>query len=167
MVIRATTRALSSKKMLEHEAVFKNQVCELHRLYRIQRDMMEEAKRREIYKNRASMEPASSSTFHGSQLPLDEARKWHMAGFPLFNSNYGRTTISGVGIVSSPLSCVQPVQLPSDDYIDIQEMGISKEYKESNASGYALNCNLNSGPESSLKLFLGSRGLKGSPNVFG
>ncbi|GFP87320.1 hypothetical protein PHJA_000875700 [Phtheirospermum japonicum] len=180
------------QKMLEHEAVFKNQVCELHRLYRIQRDMMEEAKRKEINKNRASMEPASSSTFHGSQLPLDEARKWHMAGFPLFNSNYGRTSISGVEIVSSPLSCVHPgqlpfqngptvkdsegprpfkvrktlfdLQLPADDYIDIQETGISKEYKESDASGYARNCNLNSGPESSLKLFLGGRGLKGSPN---
>ncbi|KAL3636211.1 hypothetical protein CASFOL_020758 [Castilleja foliolosa] len=179
------------QKMLEHEAVFKNQVCELHRLYRIQRDMMEDARRKDINKTRASMEPASSSSFHGSKLPLDEARKWHMSGFPLFNSNYGRTSISGVEIVNSPMSCVQPgqlpfpngpiskdneglrpskvrktlfdLQLPADDYIDIQETKISKEYKESDLSGYALNCNLNSGPESSLNLFLGGRGLKGSP----
>ncbi|KAK4399836.1 hypothetical protein Sango_1089700 [Sesamum angolense] len=95
------------QKMLEHEAVFKNQVFELHRLYRIQRDMMEEAKRKELHRHRMSMEPASSSSLHGSQMPQEDARKWHMAGFPLFNSGYSRTSIPGVEIVNSPISCTK------------------------------------------------------------
>ncbi|KAI3467282.1 hypothetical protein Pfo_023945 [Paulownia fortunei] len=105
------------QKMLEHEAVFKNQVCELHRLYRIQRDMMEEVKRKELHRLRASMEPSSSSSLRGSQMPSEDARKWHMAGFPLLNSVYDRTSISRVEIVNSPMSCTkgnntQPGQFP-------------------------------------------------------
>ncbi|KAL6566448.1 hypothetical protein OROGR_002063 [Orobanche gracilis] len=95
------------QKMLEHEAVFKNQVCELHRLYTIQRDMMENSKRKEINEHRASMEPASSSSLHGSQVPLEEARKWHMADFPLLNTTYGRTSISGIKTVGSPTTCMK------------------------------------------------------------
>ncbi|KAL3644583.1 hypothetical protein CASFOL_009763 [Castilleja foliolosa] len=169
------------QKMIEHEAVFKNQVCELHRLYGIQRDMMKEAKREEINKTRAAMEPASSSTFHESQLKLDEAREWHMAGFPLFNSNCGSSPMSCVpgqlsfpnGSFSKDSEGPRPfkvrktlfdLQLPAADYIDIQETNNSKEYKETDTSGYARNCNFNSGPENSLNLFLGGRGLKGSPN---
>ncbi|KAH6763101.1 hypothetical protein C2S52_020534 [Perilla frutescens var. hirtella] len=105
------------QKMLEHEAVFKNQVLELHRLYRIQRDMMEDFKRNELHKDRASMEPASSSSLQGPQVPSEEARKWHMAGFPLSNSSYGRTSVAGVENFSSPTSCTKgntthPGQLP-------------------------------------------------------
>ncbi|KAL0296865.1 UNVERIFIED_CONTAM: hypothetical protein Sradi_6738600 [Sesamum radiatum] len=53
------------------------------------------------------MEPASSSSLHGSQMPQEDARKWHMAGFPLFNSGYSRTSIPGVEIVNSPMSCTK------------------------------------------------------------
>ncbi|KAI3452883.1 hypothetical protein Pfo_009546 [Paulownia fortunei] len=184
------------QKMLEHEAVFKNQVCELHRLYRIQRDMMEEVKRKELHKHRASMEPASSSSLQGSQLPTEDARKWHMAGFPLLNSSYGRTSISGVEIVNSPMSCTKgnttqlgqfpfqngstskdsealdprplkvrkklfDLQLPADEYMDTQEEENLQEYKESDISSYAPNCNPSSGPESSMQLFLGGHaGIK-------
>ncbi|GKC58966.1 actin-binding FH2 [Tanacetum coccineum] len=48
------------QKMLEHEAIFKNQVFELHRLYRRQRDMMEEVKRKEYHKHRMSVDASSS-----------------------------------------------------------------------------------------------------------
>ncbi|PIN21930.1 hypothetical protein CDL12_05343 [Handroanthus impetiginosus] len=115
------------QKILEHEAVFKTQVCELHRLYRIQRDMMEEVKRKELHKNRTSMEPASSSSFQGSQMPSEDARKWHMAGFPLLNSSYGRTSVSGVEIVNSPMSCTkgnsnkQPSQFPFQNGSDSKD----------------------------------------------
>ncbi|PIN02465.1 hypothetical protein CDL12_25028 [Handroanthus impetiginosus] len=95
------------QKMLEHEAVFKNQVHELHRLYRIQRDMMEEVKRKEVHRLRVSMEPSSSSSLRGSQVPSEDARKWHMAGFPLSNPGYDRTPNSRVEIVNSPMSCTK------------------------------------------------------------
>ncbi|KAL2546706.1 Plant protein of unknown function [Forsythia ovata] len=95
------------QKMLEHETIFKNQVHELHRLYRIQRDMMEEIKRKELHKHRASIEPSSSSNLHGSQMPSKDARNWHVPGIPLLNSGYGRTSMSGFEIVNSPLSCTK------------------------------------------------------------
>ncbi|KAL1551095.1 hypothetical protein AAHA92_18980 [Salvia divinorum] len=104
--------------MLEHEAVFKNQVSELHRVYRIQRDMMEEYRRKELHRIRPSIEPLSSSSHGGPQVQSEEARKWHMTGFPMLNSNYERTSISGIEITNSPMSCtkgntkVQPGQFP-------------------------------------------------------
>ncbi|KZV32345.1 hypothetical protein F511_22602 [Dorcoceras hygrometricum] len=94
------------QKMIEHETVFRNQVHELHRLYRIQRDMMEEVKRKEFHVQLASIEPSSSSS-QGFQRPSNDARKWHMAGFPLSNSGHGRTSILGVEVVTSPVSCTE------------------------------------------------------------
>ncbi|XP_022887544.1 uncharacterized protein LOC111403322 [Olea europaea var. sylvestris] len=94
------------QKMLEHEAIFKNQVYELHRLYRTQRNMMEEIKKNELCKHWTVMEPSSSSsTLHGSQMPSNDARKQQMMGFPLLHSGHGRTSVSGVEIVNSPSSC--------------------------------------------------------------
>ncbi|CAI9761812.1 unnamed protein product [Fraxinus pennsylvanica] len=94
------------QKILEHEAIFKNQVYELHRLYRTQRNMMEEIKKNELCKHQTMMEPSSSSSsLHGSQIPSEDARKQQMTGFPLLHSGHGRTSVSGVEIVNSPLSC--------------------------------------------------------------
>lgn len=95
------------QKMLEHEAIFKNQVYELHRLYQIQRDMMEDIRRKEIHKRQMSIEPSSSSSLLGSQMPSEDAGKWHMPAFPLANSVYPRPSMSGAEIVSSPLSCTK------------------------------------------------------------
>ncbi|GFQ02057.1 hypothetical protein PHJA_002349600 [Phtheirospermum japonicum] len=116
------------QKMLEHEAIFKNQVFELHRLYRIQRDMMDQFKRKESHHLRASMEqPSSSSSLRGSQLPSQDARKWHMAGFPLLHSGYDRTSISGLEIENSPMSCTkgynptQPSHFPFQNGASLKE----------------------------------------------
>ncbi|CAI9785268.1 unnamed protein product [Fraxinus pennsylvanica] len=95
------------QKMLEHETIFKNQVHELHRLYRIQRDMMEEIKRKELHKHQASIEPSSSSNLQGSQMPTKDARDWHMQGISLLNSGYGRVSMSRFEIVNSPVSCTK------------------------------------------------------------
>ncbi|KAA8529377.1 hypothetical protein F0562_033824 [Nyssa sinensis] len=93
------------QKMLEHDAIFKNQVKELHRLYRIQRDMMDEIKRMELHKHRMPIETSSSSTLLASQMPSEDARKWHIASFPLANSVSARSSMSGAEIINSPLSC--------------------------------------------------------------
>lgn len=92
------------QKMLEHEAIFRNQVMELHRLYRIQRDMMDEFRRKEMHKLRSSVEPSCSSSHLGSQVPPQDVRKWHITNFPLENSGYTRPSTSGTEIVNSPLS---------------------------------------------------------------
>ncbi|CAH9128960.1 unnamed protein product [Cuscuta epithymum] len=94
------------QKMLEHEAIFKNQVIELHRLYRIQRDMMQEVKRKEP--NRMSVEPSSSSSIRGSQFPSEDTRKWHMTSLPLAHSNYyARASTCSTEMMNSPLSYVK------------------------------------------------------------
>ncbi|PHT33710.1 hypothetical protein CQW23_25510 [Capsicum baccatum] len=90
------------QKMLEHEAIFRNQVVELHRLYRIQRDMMDELRRKEMHKLRSSMEPSCSSSHLGSQVPSEDVRKWHIQNFPLENSSYTRPSASGTEIINSP-----------------------------------------------------------------
>ncbi|KAL3336513.1 hypothetical protein AABB24_029252 [Solanum stoloniferum] len=101
------------QKMIEHEGIFRNQVVELHRLYRIQRDMMDEFKRKEMHKHRSSMEPSCSSSHLGPQVPSEDVRKWNIANFPLENSSYTRPSTSGTEIVNSPFSsskgdCLQP-----------------------------------------------------------
>lgn len=40
-------------------------------------------------------------------MQSEEARKWHMTGFPMLNSTYERTSISGVEIANSPMSCTK------------------------------------------------------------
>ncbi|XP_055818624.1 uncharacterized protein LOC129887527 isoform X2 [Solanum dulcamara] len=92
------------EKMLEHESIFKDQVVELHRLHRIQRDMMDEIKREELHRRRTSMDPSSSSSHLGSQLPSEDARKWHITSFPSANSGCARTSKSGTEVVNSSLS---------------------------------------------------------------
>ncbi|KAG5603520.1 hypothetical protein H5410_025012 [Solanum commersonii] len=108
---RTTTNAypgydkdILKQTMLEHEAIFRNQVVELHRLYRIQRDMMDEFKRKEMHKYRSSMEPSCSSSHLGPQVPSEDVRKWHIANFPLENSSYTRPSTSGTENVNSPFS---------------------------------------------------------------
>ncbi|XP_047319110.1 uncharacterized protein LOC124922424 [Impatiens glandulifera] len=71
--------------MLEHEAIFKRQLVELHCLYKIQRDMMEEARRKDIiHKHRTTMgmmmmipqeASSSSSPFSAWNSPLSCSNK--------------------------------------------------------------------------------------------
>ncbi|KAJ8569993.1 hypothetical protein K7X08_006570 [Anisodus acutangulus] len=92
------------QKMLKHEAIFRNQVVELHRLYRIQRDMMDEFRRKEMHELRSSMEPSCSSSHLGSQVPSEDVRKWHITKLPLENSSYTRPSTSDAEIVNSLFS---------------------------------------------------------------
>ncbi|XP_058769350.1 uncharacterized protein LOC131643213 [Vicia villosa] len=89
------------RMMLEHEAVFKNQVCELHRLYRIQRDLMSDFDRKELHRNQI---PAEASF---SQVTSEDGRKWHVSGFPAGNSAYAKASVSDAAGVHSPLGSIQ------------------------------------------------------------
>ncbi|KAK8487429.1 hypothetical protein V6N11_050405 [Hibiscus sabdariffa] len=93
--------------MLEHEAIFKNQVSELHRLYRIQRELMDEIKRKDLQKNRIPIEPSLSSSLLASQITTEEAIKWNIPSFPAANSLYCRPPVSGIEDTHSPLSSVK------------------------------------------------------------
>ncbi|KAK1362040.1 hypothetical protein POM88_046514 [Heracleum sosnowskyi] len=95
------------QKMIEHEMVFKNQVCELHRVYRVQREMMEEAKRRELYHHHRSIDTSLSSSILPSQMPSDEVRARQTPSFPLGNPSCIRPPILGSEVSDSPSSCTK------------------------------------------------------------
>ncbi|XP_075522173.1 uncharacterized protein LOC142555274 isoform X2 [Primulina tabacum] len=164
------------RKMLEHETVFRNQVHELHRLYRIQRDMMEEVKKKEFHLQ-ASIEPSSSSSLRGSQKPSEDAQKWQMIGFPTTNSAYGRATILGVEVANSPMSCTigndtQPSQFPfkngssskDREGLDSRPLKVRKklfdlhrpaeEYEDTEEGGGHFEHNSTTSAKSSMKLVL-------------
>ncbi|CAF2258745.1 unnamed protein product [Brassica napus] len=79
------------RTMLQHEAVFKSQVLELHRVYGIQKDMMDELKRKQFNKELFPVEASCSS-----QATNDDVRKWKTPSFPLANSVYDRPSMSVV-----------------------------------------------------------------------
>lgn len=93
--------------MIEHEAIFKNQVYELHRLYRIQRDLMDEFKRKELHKNQMAVETSLSSSPLASQITSEDARKWHLPSFPPANSGFARPSVSCVEDIHSALSSMK------------------------------------------------------------
>ncbi|CBI27248.3 unnamed protein product, partial [Vitis vinifera] len=124
--------------MLEHEAIFKDQVHELHRLYRKQRNLMDEIKRKELHKQRVPVETSLSSSPLSSQMPSEEARKWHIPGFPLINSVCARNSSPAGPVQFQNGGCSKDcevlesrptklrrkmfnLQLPADEYIDTEE----------------------------------------------
>ncbi|GMJ09554.1 hypothetical protein like AT1G13940 [Hibiscus trionum] len=114
--------------MLEHEAIFKNQVSELHRLYRIQRELMDEIKKKDLQKNQIPIEPSLSSSLLASQITTEEAIKWNIPSFPLAKSLYGRPPIYGIEDTHSPHSSVNgssiqtsPISGGNTKDVDVQE----------------------------------------------
>lgn len=139
----ATTDACSvhdkdvvKRMMLEHEAIFKNQVYELHRLYRIQRDLMNDFRRKELLRNQMPVEASFSSGPLTSQVTTEDGRKWHVSGFPVANSAYAKTTVSGAVGVQSPLGSVQGISnqagpFPSPDGCSLKDVGMLESTRPS------------------------------------
>ncbi|KAF9626488.1 hypothetical protein IFM89_034422 [Coptis chinensis] len=160
------------RTMLMHEATFRNQVSELHRLYKIQRNMMEELKRKEVH-NYPLRGETSQSMYHSSQTPSDDAGKmWDISG----KSPCTRPSFSGIDLAQSPsklnssssqghiisngslkdcrlVDSSSPkqrrrfdLQLPADQYIDDEEGEHGEEEKVStldNNVNMSLGCGRN------------------------
>lgn len=152
--------------MLKHEAIFKNQVYELHRLYRKQRDLMDEVKRKDLNKHQIPLETSSSSSPFASQMPSEDARHLKIPGLPSVNS-----MIANAENIHSPLSFIRSsttqagysgknskdadgfdsrptkvrrkmfdLHLPADEYIDTEEEGEQTGApKVTNMSSYYLS----------------------------
>ncbi|KAJ8774607.1 hypothetical protein K2173_017053 [Erythroxylum novogranatense] len=98
---------LLKRTMLEHEATFKHQLYELHRLYQIQKDLMNEAERKEQNRDLIRFEGSLSSPLV-SQITFEDARKLHISSsFPLGNSACARPSASGIDDIHSPLSSMK------------------------------------------------------------
>ncbi|XP_074309674.1 uncharacterized protein LOC141644120 [Silene latifolia] len=87
--------------MLEHEAIFKDQVYELHRLYRVQRGLMDEVRRKDPLTWSMPNEASSSSSPLPSHLQFDAAQRWNGSSYPQGSPCSGRPLISGTDIVQS------------------------------------------------------------------
>ncbi|XP_023002787.1 uncharacterized protein LOC111496547 [Cucurbita maxima] len=148
------------QKMLEHEAIFKNQVFELHRLYRKQRDLMAKIKSTELCRNQLAVDSLLSSSPMTSQVTSEDGSRRNLPYFRVGNSSNARFSISGVEEVhSSMISSQKPfffslqndtrdvqvlesrptkfrrkvldLQLPADEYID-SEPDISSHHHNKN-----------------------------------
>ncbi|KAJ4961778.1 hypothetical protein NE237_021688 [Protea cynaroides] len=166
-------KEMLKQTMLKHEAIFRDQVFELHRLYKIQQDLMDELKRKEISKYGASVEPTRSSPFPSQMLSEVAPKMWE-------NPNI-RPSVSGTEDIQSTFSSIKennkqarPVlaqnggsskesklprkmidlQLPADEYIDSEEGEPIEEEKLSNHRV---------APESDVKLCLGNGGNPNRP----
>ncbi|GFY98409.1 pentatricopeptide repeat (PPR) superfamily protein [Actinidia rufa] len=121
--------------MLEHEAVFKHQVFELHRLYKIQRDMMDEIGRKEPHDHRMLMETSSSS----SPLSGCSSKDCEILEFR----------------PSKARKKLFDLQLPPDQYIDTEEGEQSLYDKTPDIEKYPPKINDKITSESSVKLNFG------------
>lgn len=84
-----------------------NQVYELHRLYRIQRDLMDEVKRKELLRNKIPVESSFSTGPLASQITTEDGQKWHISDYPMATSVGARPSISGVEGIHSPLGSIK------------------------------------------------------------
>ncbi|KAJ6768369.1 hypothetical protein OIU74_022102 [Salix koriyanagi] len=156
------------RTMLEHEAIFKNQLHELHRVYRLQRDLMDEIKRKELLKDRLPVETSFLSSPLPSQITSEDACKWNIPSFPLANSLCARPSTSGIEDIHSPLSSMkgssaQASPLPSQNGgaskdMEILESRPSKDENVSGVSSYASNRNHKIASQNERNLFLGNGG---------
>ncbi|KAA8547947.1 hypothetical protein F0562_004376 [Nyssa sinensis] len=90
------------KTILKHESIFRHQLQELHHLYKRQRDLMNEIRRREVLKHPISAETSQSKPFLSS---LEDANKtWNLSNFPFMDSIFGRPSTQATDSIQSPLS---------------------------------------------------------------
>ncbi|XP_076948343.1 uncharacterized protein LOC143620553 [Bidens hawaiensis] len=113
------------QKMLQHEAIFKNQVYELHRLYRRQRDLIEEIKikRKELYKYHVSIDTSSSSSLVASRKPCASFGA-EISNSPLSCSK-GSSSLKDCEVVDCRPSKVRKklfdLELPANEYTEPEE----------------------------------------------
>ncbi|CAL0331242.1 unnamed protein product [Lupinus luteus] len=99
----AYDKDILKQKMLEHEVTFKNQVFELHRLYRIQRNLMGEVNMKELHRNKIPVETSFSTGPLASQITSEDGKKRYTPGFPIGSLTCARPSISGFDGSHSPL----------------------------------------------------------------
>lgn len=105
------------------------QVYELHRLYRIQRDLMNEFRKKELQRNQIPVGASFSTGPSASQIMTEDGKKWHVSSFPEGNSTCAKTSISGVEGVHSPLGSIKGMSkqagpFPSPDGCSLKDVEV-------------------------------------------
>lgn len=100
-------KEMLKRTMLEHEAIFKKQVYELHRLYKIQKDLMEEIQKNGLYRfSTWAVKEKSSLSLSEAQSQVT-GRIWQMYNQPSLSSSQSRETTTGTNTNVSPISTLQ------------------------------------------------------------
>ncbi|XP_042449564.1 uncharacterized protein LOC122034385 isoform X2 [Zingiber officinale] len=82
-------KEILKRTILEHEAIFRKQICELHRLYRIQKDLMNEFQARNFNRSSVPAELSYSSSFSSQRWPEYTETISQMSGFPIGVTSWG------------------------------------------------------------------------------
>ncbi|CAL9088571.1 unnamed protein product [Musa textilis] len=87
-------KEMLKQMMLDHDTIFRNQVFELHRLYRIQKDLMNEFQTRRFYQ--ASMVAEASHSNCSSQMRTEcTGGMSDVSHFTIGDTSYGKTPVAG------------------------------------------------------------------------
>ncbi|OMP00963.1 hypothetical protein COLO4_12250 [Corchorus olitorius] len=90
--------------ILKHDSIFRQQLHELHRLYRIQRDMMSEIHSEEGNKPLIPVAAAQSNTFSPAFMSEDEQKRWRAEESHLSELSCFRLAPSGAHGIQPQLS---------------------------------------------------------------
>ncbi|URD94355.1 hypothetical protein MUK42_30479 [Musa troglodytarum] len=111
-------KEMIKRMMLEHEAIFRKQVYELHRLYRRQKDLMTEIRTSGFYGSSIPAEASLSSSF-SSQMRSECTQKVpQMSHLTVGNTSHGKTHFSGTGrsqFIVTREGSTQSDQIPLDN----------------------------------------------------
>ncbi|XP_072951217.1 uncharacterized protein [Typha angustifolia] len=169
-------REMLKQMMLEHEATFRKQVYELHRLYGIQKDLMQEFQSKELPRYSIPPDTLQSNSFM-FQMPSEGTKKiWQM---PFLRTTYESSHIAGRvemkpllnflkegSVQSSPNTASSKdglqrskkmfdLQLPADEYIeneDVERSGKKNAAESSFKPADPLDISCNTNPGSDVKL---------------
>lgn len=87
--------------MLKHESIFRDQVRELHHLYRRQRELMDEIKRRELSKQNIQLQTSQSISFSPKVSSKSVQKSWQVSSSPWVNPAATRLSISSAENIQS------------------------------------------------------------------
>ncbi|KAJ6827839.1 uncharacterized protein M6B38_365270 [Iris pallida] len=137
----AYDREMLKQAMLEHEAVFRKQVWELHRLYRIQKSLMDELKNQDLYQVPVEMETSGCYTYSSQMSYETKQNIWQMPHLTTINTSYNREAVVGTDNVNPSLNLMQSNE-------------VSTEKGSSLAGGKLLDCKLKNHPKRTIDLQL-------------
>ncbi|KAH7660727.1 hypothetical protein IHE45_15G012200 [Dioscorea alata] len=106
-------KEMLKRTMLEHEAIFRKQVYELHRLYRIQKNLMDDLKRKESYRYSVQLDTSCSSQANSfsSQIQLEDSKRMlHAAHLPGANNCYSRAPGTAMDNLRFPVNFLKENQ---------------------------------------------------------
>ncbi|KAF4390801.1 uncharacterized protein LOC115701583 [Cannabis sativa] len=87
--------------ILKHESILRHQVHELHRLYKIQRDMMNEFQSKEQTKHLIPSGTSQSSLFPSGFSTEDDKRSWYISNLSGSSSVCGRPSSSSADVIQT------------------------------------------------------------------